>query len=310
MLASSLPIKQWATQLGFTQCGITQAVPLHDDARKLEQWLHKGMHGSMSYMERYFEQRINPSLLVPDAKSVITLLFNYYPAAPHNTNGPKISSYAYGADYHTVIKQKLHTLLNNMQQHYGAIAGRGFVDSAPVLERSWAVRSGLGWVGKNGNLINKQQGSFFFIATIITDLVLPSDAPYSKDYCGTCTACIDACPTQAILPNKVVDGSKCISHYTIELKAAAIPTNAGNFDNWIFGCDTCQDVCPWNRFSVPHQEPLFTPITQIMNFNISEWLAMNETEFKKIFKHSPLSRAKYSGILRNLQFYNSQINGT
>jgi epoxyqueuosine reductase len=296
-------IKQAAASLGFDHCGIARAVQLDEDARRLEQWLHKGLHGTMQYMENYFDLRVNPSKLVPGARSVITLLKNYYPSRQQEPGTPGISKYAYGKDYHEVIREQLRQLVQQIRENIGAINGRGFVDSAPVLERSWAQRSGLGWVGKNGNLINKQSGSFYFIATLITDLELEYDDPYAKDFCGTCTKCIDACPTGAILPGKVVDGSKCISYFTIELKELLIPENMkGKFDNWLFGCDTCQDVCPWNRFSRPHQEAAFTPIPEILNLSVAEWESMTEDNFKKLFAHSPLKRTKFQGIQRNLKF--------
>lgn len=289
--------------MGFDYCGVARAVPLDDDARRLEAWLNKGYNGSMKYMENYFDLRVNPLKLVPGAKSVITLLLNYYPAAMPATEGPKVSAYALGDDYHEVIKKKLNLLLQTITEEIGEVNGRGFVDSAPVLERSWAQRSGLGWIGKNGNLINKQSGSFFFIATLITDLELAYDDPVAKDFCGTCTKCIDACPTNAIGDNRVVDGSKCISYYTIELKDMLIPDNVkGRFDNWMFGCDTCQDVCPWNRFSKPTQEAAFTAYPELLNFTTRDWEELTEESFKKIFKHSPLKRAKFSGIKRNLKF--------
>ncbi len=296
-------IKQLATELGFSFCGIAKATKLDDDARRLESWLNKGMHGSMKYMERYFDMRIDPSKLVPGARSVITLLLNYFPKEKQTDDSLKISKYAYGKDYHEVIKEKLNILIELIKQHVGNMHGRGFVDSAPVLERTWAQRSGLGWVGKNGNLINKEMGSFFFIATLITDLDLEADEPFAKDYCGTCTRCIDTCPTDAILPGKIVDGSKCISYFTIELKEMLIPVEMkGKFDNWMFGCDICQDVCPWNRFSKPTNETEFTPIPEILDLSTKEWEAMTEEKFKTIFRHSPLSRSKLTGIQRNLKF--------
>jgi epoxyqueuosine reductase len=296
-------IKKAATELGFDRCGISRAQKLDEDAVRLEQWLHKGMHGSMQYMENYFEMRVDPSKLVPGAKSVITLLKNYYPSQDQKKGTPKISKYAFGKDYHEVIRKKLAELIDQVKINVGEIHGRGFVDSAPVLERTWAQRSGLGWIGKNGNLINKQSGSFFFIATLITDLTLEYDDPFAKDYCGTCTRCIDACPTHAILPDKVIDGSRCISYFTIELKEMLIPGEMkGKFDNWMFGCDICQDVCPWNRFSKPHYEMEFTPIPEILNLSTKEWEAMTEESFKKIFKDSPLRRTKFKGIQRNLKF--------
>lgn len=296
-------IKQSAKRIGFDHCGITRARPLDEDARRLEQWLKNGYHGSMTYMENYFDLRIDPSKLVPGAKSVITLLKNYYPAQQQQETSPKISKYAYGKDYHEVIREKLSAFLELLRENIGEINGRGFVDSAPVLERSWAQHSGLGWVGKNGNLINKQSGSFYFIATLITDLDLQPDDPFTRDHCGTCTRCIDACPTNAILPQKVIDGSRCISYFTIELKGSLIPeAMKGRFDGWMFGCDTCQDVCPWNRFSQPHHEPAFTPIPQLLNLTTQDWEEMTEESFRAIFRDSPLRRAKFSGIRRNLKF--------
>jgi epoxyqueuosine reductase len=301
-------IKELAAQFGFDHCGIAKAVVLDEDARRLESWLKKGMHGSMQYMENHFDMRIDPSKLVPGAKSVITLLLNYFPSQHQDPAAPKIASYAFGNDYHEVIREKLTRFLAEIKQSIGEVAGRGFVDSAPVLERSWAQRTGLGWIGKNGNLINKQGGSFFFIATLIIDLELYYDDPYAKDYCGSCTKCIDSCPTDAILPNKVVDGSKCISYFTIELKETLIPeTMKGKFDNWMFGCDVCQDVCPWNRFSSPTSEVNFNPIPAILNFSTSDWEELTEENFKIIFKNSPLKRSKFAGIKRNLHFiHNSQ----
>ena len=298
-------IKKTANMLGFDHCGIAKVQRLNDDAARLEKWLQKGMNGTMQYMENYFDMRIDPSLLVPGAKSVITLLKNYYPSQKQTVESPKISKYAFGKDYHEVIRNKLNELILLIKETIGDIHGRGFVDSAPVLERTWAQKSGLGWIGKNGNLINKESGSFYFIATLITDLELEYDDPFAKDYCGTCTRCIDACPTDAILPDKIVDGSKCISYFTIELKEMLIPNEMrGKFDGWMFGCDTCQDVCPWNRFSKPNNEINFTPIPEILNLSSNEWKNMSEENFKKIFKDSPLRRTKFSGIQRNLKFIN------
>ena len=300
-------IKQLASEFGFNFCGIAQATKLDDDARRLELWLNKGMHGKMQYMERYFELRIDPRQLVPGAKSVITLLLNYFPKDKQDAGALKISKYAFGKDYHEVIREKLNKLIESIKINVGEIHGRGFVDSAPVLERTWAQRSGLGWVGKNGNLINKENGSFFFIATLITDLDLEPDEPFAKDYCGTCTRCIDACPTDAILPGKIVDGSRCISYFTIELKDMLIPTEMkGKFENWAFGCDICQDVCPWNRFSKPTNEIEFTPLPGILNISTKEWEAMTEEKFKSIFMHSALNRSKLKGIQRNLKFLQSE----
>ena len=269
-------------------------------------WLKKNMHGSMKYMENHFDLRVNPCLLVPGAKSVITLLKNYFPSQSPEKDTLRISKYAFGKDYHEVIRSQMKTFLHLIHDEIGEVNGRGFVDSAPVLERSWAQRSGIGWVGKNGNLINKQSGSFFFIATLITDLELHYDDPFAKDYCGSCTKCIDACPTEAILPDKVVDGSKCISYFTIELKDMLIPQEMkGRFDNWAFGCDTCQDVCPWNRFSKPTTEAAFTPLPEVLNLSTKEWEAMTEETFKKIFRDSAISRTKWKGIQRNIKFLNS-----
>ena len=296
-------VKDAALSLGFEFCGIAKAQKLDDDARRLEQWLNKGMHGAMKYMENYFELRIDPQKLVPGAKSVITLLLNYLPSEKQVEGSPKISKYAHGKDYHEVIRGKLKIFLEIIREKIGEVQGRGFVDSAPVLERSWAQKSGLGWIGKNGNLINNQAGSFYFIATLITDLELEYDDPFVKDYCGTCTKCIDACPTDAILPGKVVDGSKCISYFTIELKEMLIPEEMrGKFQNWMFGCDVCQDVCPWNRFAKPATANHFAPIPEVLNFSSSDWEELSEEAFKKIFRDSPIKRARFQGIKRNLQF--------
>jgi epoxyqueuosine reductase len=306
-ISNSQLIKQLSTSLGFDFCGIAKAQKLDDDARRLEQWLNKGMHGSMGYMERNFDLRVDPTKLVPGAKSVITLMKNYYPTQRQAEGVPKVSKYAFGQDYHEVIRASLNEFLQALRSKLGHIEGRGFVDSAPVLERSWAKRSGLGWIGKNGNLINKQSGSFFFLATLITDLELEADDQLVKDYCGSCTRCIDACPTGAILPDKVVNGSQCISYFTIELKDAIIDNGMkGQFDNWMFGCDTCQDVCPWNRFAKPHNEPAFAPIPEILNLTTSSWEEMSEEMFKTVFKNSPIKRSKYSGIRRNLQFLKNE----
>ncbi len=297
---NTLLIKQKARSLGFDHCGIAKAEQLTEDAYRLEQWLQRGMHGSMQYMENYFDKRIDPRLLVEGAQSVITLLLNYYPAQAQQPGAPKVAKYAYGRDYHDVIREKLNTLLAELRAEIGDIQGRGFVDSAPVLERSWAQRSGLGWIGKNGNLIHKQADSFFFIATLIVDIPLVYDGP-AGDYCGSCTRCLDACPTGALVSPTVVDGSRCISYYTIELKDMLIPSEMqGKFENWMFGCDICQDVCPWNRFSKPNTG--FTPIPEILNFSTAQWEEMTEEEFRRIFAKSPLKRSKYAGIRRNLKF--------
>ena len=299
-------VKTTAAALGFDFCGIARARRLDDDARRLEKWLQKGMHGTMSYMENHFELRVDPTQLVPGASSVITLLLNYYPEADQPENAPRIARYAVGKDYHLVIRERLNTLLDRLRETIGEIQGRGFVDSAPVLERSWAQQSGLGWIGRNGNLINRKIGSYFFIATLITDLELRADDPYAKDYCGHCTRCIDACPTDAILPDKVVDGSRCISYYTIELKDQLFPESMkGRFENWLFGCDTCQEVCPWNRFASPATVPDFHPLPELLNFTTKEWEALTEERFREIFRYSPLKRAKFSGSKRNLKFISS-----
>jgi epoxyqueuosine reductase len=299
-------VKKTAAMLGFDQCGIAKAVRLDEDARRLESWLQQGMHGEMHYMANHFDMRVDPSLLVPGAKSVITLLINYFPENQQPHTIPQIAKYAYGKDYHEVIRAKLREFLFLLKQEIGEIEGRGFVDSAPVLERSWAVRSGLGWIGKNGNLLAPRTGSFFFIATLFVDVELAPDAAFKTDHCGDCTRCIDACPTDAILPGKVVDGSKCISYFTIELKDKLIPgSEKGKFENWMFGCDTCQDVCPWNRFSKPTSEPAFKPLQEILSFSLSDWNELQEDTFKQIFAHSPLKRAKFDGIKRNLRFIQS-----
>ena len=296
-------IKDIALKSGFEYCGIAKAQLLNEDARRLESWLNKGMHGTMQYMENHFDLRIDPCKLVPGAKSVVTLLLNYFPAQQQSAESPKIAKYAFGNDYHDVIRNKLKIMLQEVKEQIGEVHGRGFVDSAPVLERSWAQKAGTGWIGKNGNLINKESGSFFFIATLIVDLELNHDYEFVKDYCGTCTKCIDNCPTEAILPDKVIDGSKCISYFTIELKDALIPdAMKGKFDNWMFGCDVCQDVCPWNRFSKITNEVSFTPVPEILKLSKNDWEELTEESFKSIFKNSPLKRSKFEGIKRNLNF--------
>ena len=296
-------IRSFVRELGFDFCGIARAQQLDEDARRLEQWLNKGLHGNMQYMENYFDLRIDPTKLVPGAKSVITVLLNYFPQQTQQPGTPNISKYAYGKDYHEVIKSKLHALLALINENIGEVHGRGFVDSAPVLERSWAQRSGLGWIGKNGNLLTKQQGSFFFIATLIVDIELEYDDPFAKDYCGSCRKCIEACPTGAITDSKVINGSQCISYYTIELKDMLLPDDKkGQFADWMFGCDVCQDVCPWNRFAKPTRETGFTPIPEVLNFTTKEWESLTEEAFKQIFRHSPIKRAKYQGIQRNVKF--------
>lgn len=295
-------IKAEAARLGFMDCRIAKAERLDEDARRLEAWLNKGFHGTMQYMERHFDLRVDPGKLVPGAKSVVTLLMNYFPEEKQQAAAPRISKYAWGQDYHEVIRAKLNALLAHIKDDVGEVQGRGFVDSAPVLERSWAVRSGLGWIGKNGNLLNKAHGSFFFIATLITDLDLAVDTPFITDHCGTCTRCMDSCPTDAIVSPAVIDAKKCISYLTIELKEAMMPAGfEQRSDDWMFGCDVCQDVCPWNRFSKPHNEPAFAPIPEVLNLSTSEWMQLSEDAFRKIFKGSPIKRAKWSGVLRNLK---------
>jgi epoxyqueuosine reductase len=305
MLSNKQRIQQEALRLGFMSVGFAKADFLEEDAIRLESFLKNNYHGKMSYLENHFDLRVDPRKLVPNAKSVITLLLNYYPYESQDINSPKIAKYAWGMDYHDVIKEKLKALFAYINQHIGQIDGRGFVDSAPVLERTWANKSGLGWIGKNGNLINKQAGSFFFIATLICDLELEPDPTFKTDHCGTCTRCIDACPTDAIIDNKKIDASKCISYLTIELKDQLIPDAfEGKMDNWLFGCDVCQDVCPWNRFSKPHTEQAFTAHKEILNLSSQEWEALEESTFNTLFKHSPLKRSKWKGLQRNIQFIN------
>lgn len=296
-------IKDQALKLGFSFVGVSKAAFLETEAPKLAQWLKENKNGKMAYMENHFDKRLNPTLLVDDAKSVISLMYNYYTNDKQkDTQAPKISKYAYGQDYHVVVKEKLAQLLLFIQTNIGQVGGRCFVDSAPILERAWAAKSGLGWIGKNGNLINKGHGSFYFLAELIIDLELDYDSTLATDYCGTCTACMDACPTQAIVSPTVVDGSKCISYFTIELKDA-IPTEMkGKFDNWAFGCDVCQDVCPWNRFSKPHHEPQFLAKPELLNMTNKDWLDITEQVFSELFKKSPVKRAKYNGLKRNIDF--------
>lgn len=294
-------IKEEAYRLGFAHCGISKADYLEEDAPHLEQWLKKGMHGTMGYMERNFDKRLDPRKLVHGAKSVISLLYNYYPAEKQNSGIPKISKYAYGRDYHFVIKEKLFLLFNFIRDKAGNVSGRVFTDSAPVLDRAWAKKSGLGWIGKNANLIHPKAGSFFFIAELILDLELDTDAPV-KDYCGSCTRCMDACPTDAIVQPRVVDGSKCISYFTIELRDNIPQSFKNKFENWMFGCDICQDVCPWNRFAKPIDTDELKPIKEIMTMTSGDWEEITEEVFKNIFKESPLSRAGFEGMKRNLQF--------
>ena len=295
-------IKEESYRLGFAHCGISKARFLGEEAPHLEKWLSQGMHGEMHYMENYFDKRLDPTKLVEGSKSVISLLLNYFPAANQNDpEAPKISKYAYGTDYHFVIKEKLQALLMYIRETTGDVYGRAFVDSAPVLDRAWAQKSGLGWIGKNANLIHPKAGSFFFIAELIIDLELLPDAPI-QEYCGTCTRCIDACPTEAIVAPKVVDGSKCISYFTIELKNAIPASMKGTFENWAFGCDICQDVCPWNRFSKPHQEPALQAKKEMLTMRKKEWIEITEVLFTELFKHTPLTRPGFKGFKRNLEF--------
>jgi epoxyqueuosine reductase len=298
-------IKAEAKRIGFDYCGISKAEFLEEEAPRLENWLNKNMHGQMSYMQNYFDKRLDPRLLVPGAQSVVSLLLNYYPSESQtDETAPKISKYAYGKDYHFVIKEKLNHLLEFIKSNIGEVNGRVFVDSAPVMDKVWAKKSGLGWVGKNSNIINKNSGSFYFIAELIIDLPLEYDGAV-KDYCGSCTRCIDACPTDAIVAPYVVDGSKCISYFTIELKEN-IPSDAkGKFNDWVFGCDICQDVCPWNRFSKPHKEPEFKANEELLGMTKNDWQELTEETFKRVFKDSAVKRTKFSGLTRNIDFITS-----
>ena len=294
-------IKSEAKRLGFLSCGIAKAGFLEQEAPRLENWLENNRNGQMYYMENHFDKRLNPTLLVEDAKSVVSLLLNYYPEDLQNTDSYKISKYAYGQDYHFVIKEKLKEFLFSIQSTIGDVSGRAFVDSAPVLDKAWAAKSGLGWIGKNSNLLTQKVGSFYFIAELIIDLDLDYDNP-TTDHCGTCTACIDACPTAAIVAPYVVDGSKCISYFTIELKENIPQEMKGKFDEWAFGCDVCQDVCPWNKFSKAHKEPLFNPNPELLSLSKKDWIEITEETFKAVFKNSPIKRAKFQGLKRNIDF--------
>ncbi len=294
-------IKKEAKRLGFLSCGISKAGFLEEEAPRLEKWLNQNMHGEMQYMENHFDKRLNPTILVPGAKSVISLLLNYYPEESQAENTYKISKYAYGTDYHFVIKDKLKQLLQFIEEEIGEVDGRAFVDSAPVLDKAWAAKSGLGWIGKHSNLLTQQVGSFYFIAELILDLELEYDTPVT-DHCGTCTACIDACPTNAIVEPYVVDGSKCISYFTIELKNEIPNEVKGQFDDWMFGCDICQDVCPWNRFSKPHNEPLFNPKPELLSMTKKDWEEITREVFQKVFQKSAVKRTKYEGLQRNIEF--------
>ncbi len=296
-------IKAEAERLGFMFCGIAEAGFLEEEAPRMESWLNAGRHGQMQYMENYFDKRLDPRLLVDGAQSVISLALNYYtPDKQSDPLAPKISKYAYGLDYHEVIKDKLKQLLTYIQEQIGEVGGRAFVDSAPVLDRAWAKRAGLGWVGKNSNLINKKSGSFFFLAELIVDLKLEYDTPPTADYCGTCTRCMDACPTDAIVAPYVVDGSRCISYLTIELKNEIPREFKAQTDNWMFGCDVCQNVCPWNKFSLPHQEPAFLPHEELLGMSHKDWQEITQDVFQKVFKKSAVKRAKFDGLKRNIEF--------
>lgn len=296
-------IKTEALRLGFMACGISKADFLEEEAPRLENWLSQNHHGEMSYMENHFDKRLDPRLLVEDSKSVISLTLNYFTTHQQvDISAPKISKYAYGLDYHTVIKEKLQELMYFINENIGEVNGRCFVDSAPVMDKVWAQKSGLGWRGKNSNLISKEAGSFFFLAELIIDLELAYDTPFTTDHCGTCTRCIDACPTDAIVAPYTVDGSKCISYLTIELKNEIPIKFKGKMENWMFGCDICQDVCPWNRFSKQHQEPAFEPALELLQFKKEEIIEITEDVFKQVFKNSAVKRTKFKGLKRNIDF--------
>lgn len=302
-LKYSQMIKNEAKRLGFMFCGISKADFLEEEAPRLEDWLKKNYNGKMDYMNNHFDKRLDPRLLVDGAKSVISVALNYYTdKSQEDETAPKISKYAYGTDYHFVIKDKFKELLNFIQENIGAVSGRAFVDSAPVLDKTWAKKAGFGWVGKNANLINNKTGSFFFLGELIVDLELEYDTPFTADHCGTCTRCIDACPTEAIVEPYIVDGSKCISYLTIELKDELPSSFKGKTDNWMFGCDVCQDVCPWNRFSVIHQEEAFNPHPDLLQMTQRDWEEITEDVFGKIFKKSAVKRTKLSGLKRNIAF--------
>lgn len=294
-------IKTEAKRLGFLSCGVSKAQFLEEEAPRLEKWLNNNMHGQMSYMQNHFDKRLDPTKLVEDSKSVVSLLLNYYPDQTQTEDSYKLSKYTYGTDYHFVIKDKLKQLLAYINQEIGEVYGRAFVDSAPVLDKAWAAKSGLGWIGKHSNLLSQKTGSFYFIAELIIDLELDYDNP-TTDHCGTCTACIDACPTQAIVEPYVVDGSKCISYFTIELKDELPSSMKNKFDDWMFGCDVCQDVCPWNRFSKPHNEPLFNPHPELLSMTKNDWEDITQDVFSKLFKNSAVKRTKFSGLQRNISF--------
>ncbi len=288
-------------RLGFLSMGVSRAEFLDEEAPRLEHWLRQGFHGSMGYMENHFDKRLDPRKLVPGARTVVSLLFNYYPEREQRPDAPRISKYAYGEDYHYVLRRKLKELLAFIRDEIGEVNGRVFVDSAPILEKAWAARSGLGWIGKHSNLLTKSEGSFYFLAELISDLELPEDGPVT-DHCGSCTACIDACPTDAIPLPYTVDASRCISYFTIELREEIPSAFAGTFEDWMFGCDICQDVCPWNRFSTPTAEPAFRPREEILGYSRGEWEELTEDVFGEIFSKSAVKRTKYTGLMRNLEF--------
>lgn len=299
-------LKSTAKRLGFDFCGIAKAEFLEAEAPRLEEWLNRNYQGQMGYLANHFEKRLDPTKLVDGAKTVVSLIYNYFPKEKlsEGKSDIKLAKYAYGTDYHEVIREKLTEFLESLREEIGEINGRSFVDSAPVMERQWAQKAGLGWQGKNSLLLNKEMGSFFFLAELILDLEATPDLPLAKDYCGTCTACIDACPTDAIVQPGVVDGSRCISYLTIELKEAIPDEFAGKMENWVFGCDICQDVCPWNRFSKPNSEPVFQPNSELSGFSNRDWIEMTEETFKRVFAKSAVKRTKFQGIKRNVDFLN------
>ncbi|MBZ9787188.1 tRNA epoxyqueuosine(34) reductase QueG [Psychroflexus sp. CAK57W] len=294
-------IKAEAERLGFLSCGISKAEFLEEEAPRLEQWLKQNAHGEMQYMENHFDKRLDPTKLVEGSKSVISLLYNYFPEETQNEDTYKISKYAYGRDYHHVIKSKLKEMMHTLTEEIGEIGGRAFVDSAPVLEKAWAAKSGLGWVGKHSNLLSKQTGSFYFIAELILDIELETDTPVT-DHCGSCTKCVDACPTDAIYEPYKVDGSKCISYFTIELKNEIPKGYQDKFEDWMFGCDICQDVCPWNRFSKPHNQPLFNPHPDLLSYDKKDWEEITKDVFNEIFRKSAVKRTKFEGLKRNMNY--------
>ncbi|NQW41895.1 MAG: tRNA epoxyqueuosine(34) reductase QueG [Bacteroidetes bacterium] len=304
-LNNSQRIKQLAQQVGFTFCGISKSAFLEEEAPRLENWLNNGYHGKMKYMENHFDMRLDPSKLVPGAKTVVSLMYNYFPKNELKDNNLKIAKYAYGEDYHTVVKDKCKELIYLIEENIGKIEGRAFTDSAPIMERAWAAKSGIGWIGKHGLAINKQQGSFFFLAELIIDLECSPDNA-TKDYCGTCTACIDACPTEAILPNKTLNASQCISYLTIELKEEIPGEFKDKMNNWIFGCDICQDVCPWNRFSKAHNEQKFNIKSEIDHFSQKDWQEITESVFGNLFSKSAIKRTKFEGLKRNIDFIDNR----